>query len=64
MERIETTLVSDLSGSEHAETVKFSFGSAHYEVDLTKDERTAMMRLLQPYIEHGRKVSSDRRPKG
>ena len=56
MQRIETITASDLSGQEPAEPVTFSFGSAHYEIDLTREERTDLMRLLQPYIDNARKA--------
>lgn len=61
MQRHVTTIVSDLSGQEPAEPVKFSFGKAGYEVDLTAEERVALMRLLQPYIEVARRVRNGRR---
>jgi Lsr2 len=50
-----TTFVDDLDGSANAETVSFGFGGKAYEIDLSKKNRTALEKLLSPYIDAARR---------
>ena len=54
-------ILDDLDQTTGAETVSFSFGGIHYEVDLAKKNRTKLEKALAPFIEAGRKVSAQPR---
>jgi len=56
-QKVTVTLEDDLDGGPAAETVRFSFGGADYEIDLSKKNASALRKRLAPYIEHARKVS-------
>ena len=66
-QRTVTILADDLDGREapDIETVTFGFDGASYEIDLSKKNRAAMTKALEPYISAARKTSSTRsRPSG
>jgi hypothetical protein len=46
----EVRLVDDLDGSDAAETIRFSFKSEAYEIDLSEKNAAAMTRALEKYI--------------
>ncbi len=53
--RVTVALEDDLDGGPAAETVRFAFDGADYEIDLnTKNAATFRMQLV-PFIEHARK---------
>jgi len=56
-QKVTVTLEDDLDGGPAAETVRFSFGGADYEIDLSRKNASALRKRLAPYIEHARKVS-------
>ena len=55
-QRTIVELVDDLDGSKGAETVKFSLQQTNYEIELNAKNLKALTKVLQPYIEAGRKV--------
>lgn len=63
-QKVNITLVSDLSGEEIAEgkgeTVTYSIDNAQYEIDLTKKEADKFRGLFQDHIAVSRKVSGGR----
>ena len=63
-QRVIVTLEDDLDGGPADETVRFAFGGAEYEIDLTAKNATAFRKKLAPFIEHARKAgrSQSRRP--
>jgi hypothetical protein len=62
-QRVTVALEDDIDGGVAAETVRFAFGGADYEIDLSKKNATAFRKQLAPFIEHARKAgrSSSRR---
>jgi hypothetical protein len=63
-QRVTITLEDDLGGGPADETVRFAFGGAEYEIDLTAKNAKAFRKKLAPFIEHARKAgrSQSRRP--
>jgi nucleoid-associated protein Lsr2 len=63
-QRVIVTLEDDLGGGPADETIRFGFGGAEYEIDLSAKNATAFRRKLAPFIEHARKAgrSQSRRP--
>jgi Lsr2 len=55
-QRVTVTLEDDLSGGPADETVRFAFGGAEYEIDLSAKNATAFRKKLAPFIEHARKA--------
>jgi hypothetical protein len=55
--RTTVTTTDDLDGSEGARTIRFSWQDTSYEIDLSDENRHQFMRVLEPYITAGRKVS-------
>ncbi len=54
-QRVTTTLEDDLDGGPAQETVRFTFGGAAYEIDLSTKNAAAFRTQLAPYLEHARK---------
>ncbi len=54
----KTTVIleDDLDGGPADETVRFGFGGAAYEIDLSTKNARAFRKRLAPYIEHARKA--------
>ena len=55
-QRVTVTLEDDLRGGPAEETVRFAFGGADYEIDLSAKNATAFRKKLAPFIEHARKA--------
>ena len=55
-QRVTVVLEDDLDGGQADETVRFAFGSADYEIDLSARNARAFRRQLRPFIEHARRV--------
>jgi hypothetical protein len=55
-QRVIVTLEDDLGGGPADETVRFAFGGAEYEIDLSKKNAKAFRKQLAPFIEHARKA--------
>jgi hypothetical protein len=54
---ITETVVDDIDGSKDAEQVRFSYDGTEYTIDLGRKNRSALEKVLKPYIEAGTKVS-------
>ena len=63
-QRVTVALEDDLDGGPADETVRFAFGGADYEIDLSKKNATAFRKQLAPFLEHARKAGrvQPRRP--
>ena len=63
-QRVTVALEDDLDGGPADETVRFAFGGADYEIDLSKKNAAAFRRRLAPFVEHARKAgrAQPRRP--
>ena len=59
-QRITVALEDDLNGGPAAETMRFSFAGAEYEIDLSKKNASAFRKQLAPFIEHARKAGAGR----
>lgn len=62
-QKVQTILVSDLSGEELGEdgqTVKFGFLGADYEIDLSQKEADDFANTIQKYVDAGRRVGGRR----
>lgn len=62
-QKVQTTLVSDLSGEElnsDGQTVHFGFLGADYEIDLSHEELDAFAHTMQKYVDAGRRVGGRR----
>ena len=55
-QRVTVALEDDLDGGPADETVRFAFGGAEYEIDLSKKNATAFRKKITPFIEHARKA--------
>ncbi len=62
-QKIQTTVIDDLDGSEADGTVRFGLDGAHYEIDLNAVHAKELRNTLARYTEAGRKVTgAARRP--
>ena len=63
-QRVTVTLEDDLDGGPADETVRFAFGGAEYEIDLSTKNAAAFRKKLAPFLEHARKAgrSQPRQP--
>lgn len=50
-------LVDDLDGSEAHETVRFGLDGQMYEIDLSNKNAAKLRAALQPYVEHGTRIT-------
>jgi hypothetical protein len=55
-QRVTVALEDDLDGGQADETVRFTFGGADYEIDLSKKNAAAFRKKLAPFVEHARKA--------
>ena len=53
-QKVTVALEDDLDGVPAAETVRFGFEGAAYEIDLNTTNARAFRRQLKPFIEHAR----------
>jgi Lsr2 len=60
-QRVTVTLEDDLDGGPADETVRFGFGGADYEIDLSTKNAVAFRKQLAPFIEHARKAGRAQR---
>ncbi|HEY5989117.1 MAG TPA: Lsr2 family protein [Streptosporangiaceae bacterium] len=63
-QRVTVALEDDLDGGRADETVRFGFGGAEYEIDLSTKNATAFRKQITPFIDHARKAGrgQPRRP--
>ena len=59
-QRVTTTLEDDLDGGPADETVRFSFGGAAYEIDLSTKNAAAFRKQLAPFMDHARAAGRGR----
>jgi hypothetical protein len=52
---VNAVITDDLDGSPAAEAVRFSFDGSAYEIDLGAANRERLWKLLQPFIDAGRR---------
>jgi hypothetical protein len=52
-----TQITDDLDGSKDAQEVSFAFDGTEYTIDLSRKNRAAFEKALQPYIDAGAKMS-------
>jgi hypothetical protein len=57
-QRTIVELLDDIDGKPADETVPFGLDGKSYELDLSKKNAQALRKLLGPYVEHGRKIST------
>ncbi|WP_250444587.1 Lsr2 family protein [Actinotalea sp. C106] len=57
----QVIVTDDLDGSEQAQSYRFSWQGAEYEIDLNDTHRDEFLRALAPYIDAGRRVGGRRR---
>jgi len=55
-QKMTVALVDDLDGSPAAETVRFGFEGADYEIDLNAKHALALRRQLAPFTAHARRA--------
>jgi hypothetical protein len=55
-QRVTIALEDDLDGGPADQTVRFAFGGADYEIDLSKKNAAAFRKKLAPFVEHARKA--------
>jgi hypothetical protein len=63
-QKTQVTLIDDIDGGAAAETVEFAVDGKAYAIDLSSRNANAFKKLLAPYIEAGRKLSSPKRGRG
>jgi hypothetical protein len=56
-QRVTVALEDDLDGGPAVETVRFGFGGADYEIDLSKKNAAAFRKMVTPFIGHARKAA-------
>lgn len=57
-------LVDDLDGGAADESVTFGIDGTEYEIDLSNANAKKLRKVLAPYVEAGRKTSTDRQHRG
>ncbi|WP_026530023.1 histone-like nucleoid-structuring protein Lsr2 [Haematomicrobium sanguinis] len=57
-QKINVVLVDDFNGGDADETVQFGLAGNQYEIDLSTANADKFRKLLEPYVEVARKVSS------
>jgi hypothetical protein len=55
-QRVTIALEDDLDSGPAAETLRFGFGGAEYEIDLNTKNAAAFRKRISPFIEHARKI--------
>ncbi len=55
-QKVTVALEDDLDGGPAVETVRFGFGGAEYEIDLSKKNAAAFRKKITPFLEHARKA--------
>lgn len=61
-QKIMTSFVDDIDGSEAEGTVRFALDGDEYEIDLSMAHTAALRAVLEPYVAAGRKGAGSRRP--
>lgn len=63
-QRVTVALEDDLDGGPADETLRFAFGGADYEIDLSKKNAATFRKQFAPFVEHARRAgrTQARRP--
>jgi hypothetical protein len=61
VQKVETILIDDLDGGEAQSTVRFAFGGAEYEIDLSTAHAAELRQKLDTFISAGRKLNGTAR---
>jgi hypothetical protein len=61
-QKIMTSFVDDIDGSEAEGTVRFALDGDEYEIDLNAKRAAALRKALGPYVAAARKGAGSRRP--
>jgi hypothetical protein len=56
VQKVTVALEDDLDGGPADETVRFGFGGAEYEIDLSKKNAAAFRKKITPFLERARKA--------
>jgi hypothetical protein len=56
-QRTIVSLLDDLDGGKATQTVKFGIDGVEYEIDLSDKNAAKLRKALDPFAEHGRKLS-------
>jgi hypothetical protein len=59
-QKVTTTLIDDLDGSEAQETVQFGLDGARYEIDLNAKNAAALRKALERYVTASRRSAGGR----
>lgn len=59
-QRVDITLIDDLTGDHADQTVTFAVDGVDYEIDLSADNAAALRQQLGPFMASGRRLSSRR----
>ncbi|HZV25769.1 MAG TPA: Lsr2 family protein [Acidothermaceae bacterium] len=62
--KTQVTLVDDLDSSTAAETLGFSLDGKHYQIDLSARNAGALRKVVGPYAEAARRLTTPRRGSG
>ena len=62
--KTQITLVDDLDGCTATETISFSLEGKHYEIDLSSRNAGALRKVVGPYADAGRRLTTPRRGRG
>jgi hypothetical protein len=62
-QKVTVTLEDDLDGGPASETLRFSFGGADYEIDLSTNNAAAFRQQLAPFLEHARTAGRTQPPR-
>ena len=61
-QKVMTSFVDDIDGSEAEGTIRFALDGAEYEIDLNAKHTAALRKVLGPYASAARKSAGSRRP--
>lgn len=57
-QKVTTTLIDDLDGTEATDRVAFSFEGVDYEIDLSAEHAEELRNILWQYVAHARRVKN------
>jgi hypothetical protein len=55
-QKVEVRLLDDLDGGQADETVKFAIDGTEYEIDLSSQHALALRKVMDQYLEAGRRI--------
>jgi Lsr2 len=60
-QRVQVILEDDYDGGTADDTVSFALDGAEYEIDLSKENQSALRAALSPWVSHARKTGGRRK---